>query len=149
MVIIRRPRTVISAAGALLLLLLLVALRSGAAEATTTNAPDLSGFPPPLESYHDADLTNVWDVLANRVHVQPFNLWASLIFLAAVIHTFLTHKFIQWANVLEERREQRWRADAANTGPCPASMPARVLHFFGEVEVVFGIWVVQIGRAHV
>src|SRR5208283_323229 len=94
-----------------------------------TNAPDLSPFPPPLESYHDADVSGVWEVLVNRVHLDPFNLWATLIFLAAVIHTFLTHKFIQWANVLEERHEQHWKADATHTGPCPASMLARVLHF--------------------
>ena len=115
-----------------------------AADITATNAPDLSPFPPPLESYNDADMTGVWDVLINRVHLEPFNLWATLIFLAAVIHTFLTHRFIRWSNALEEQHEQRWRADATNTGPCPASMLARVLHFFGEVEVVFGIWVVPL-----
>jgi len=114
------------------------------AAAAPTNAPDLSPFPPHLESYNDADLTGVWDVLVNRVHLEPFNLWASLIFLAAVLHTFLTHKFIRMANVLEAKHEQRWQADAANTGPCPASMAARVLHFFGEVEVVFGIWVIPL-----
>ena len=89
-------------------------------------------------------MTSVWDVLANRVHQEPFNLWATLIFLVAVIHTFLTHQFIRWANALEERHKQHWQTDAANTGPCPASMLARVLHFFGEVEVVFGIWVVPL-----
>jgi len=130
-----------------LFLLLAMALPSAAADnagAALTNVPEMFPFPPPLESYNDADMTGVWDVLVNRVHQEPFNLWATLIFLAAVIHTFLTHKFTRWANILEARHEQCWKADAANTGLCPASMPARVLHFFGEVEVVFGIWVVPL-----
>jgi len=139
---IRCFKTVRATAG--MLCLLLVAGHAMAAEVAATNAPELSPFPPPLESYHDADLTGVWDVLVNRVHEEPFNLWASLLFLAAVVHTFLTHKFIRWAQLLEKRHEQHWHADAANTGPCPASMPARVLHFLGEVEVVFGIWVVPL-----
>lgn len=151
MTMIRRPKAAIATMIALCLLLLNVAL-AGAAEPVAapaaviaaTNAPDLEPFPPPLESYHDADLTGVWEVLVNRVHLEPFNLWASLIFLAAVLHTFLTHKFIRWSNALEARHERRWQADATHAGPCPASMLARVLHFFGEVEVVFGIWVVPL-----
>ena len=147
MAISRHLKNAIPTTIAVFLLLLTVA-NAGAAEPAAviagTNASDLSPFPPPLESYHDADLTGVWEVLTNRVHQEPFNLWATLIFLAAVIHTFLTHKFIRWANVLEERHAKHWKADAANTGPCPASMPARVLHFLGEVEVVFGIWVVPL-----
>ncbi len=146
MATIRRHRFA-SAAVTVLFLLLAMALVSGAADLSATaptNAPGLSTFPPHLESYNDADMTAVWDVLTNRVHQEPFNLWASLIFLAAVIHTFLTHKFIRWANVLEKRREARLKANDANPGPGSASMPARVLHFLGEVEVVFGIWVVPL-----
>ena len=130
-----------------LFLLQAMVLSSGASDiaaASATNAPAFSPFPPHLESYNDADMTGVWDVLVNRVHQEPFNLWASLIFLAAVVHTFLTHKFIRLANRLEERHEQRWKADATNTGPPPAPVLARILHFFGEVEVVFGIWVVPL-----
>ncbi|MGO8838727.1 MAG: putative Na+/H+ antiporter [Limisphaerales bacterium] len=140
---IRWSRTTIAAVGALFLLLT-AGHALAAADFASTNVPGVSPFPPPLESYGDADLTGVWDVLVNRVHQEPFNLWATLIFLAAVIHTFLTHRFIRWANVLEAKHEQRWHADATHTGLCPASMLARVLHFFGEVEVVFGIWVVPL-----
>jgi RNAse (barnase) inhibitor barstar len=134
MVIRRQLKTAIAIAMALFLPLVNAA----------TAAPDPKPFPPSLESYQDADMTGVWDVLVNRVHVEPFNLWATLIFLAAVMHTFLTHRFIRLANVLEARHEKHWHADATHAGPCPASMLARVLHFFGEVEVVFGIWVVPL-----
>jgi hypothetical protein len=151
MAFIRRPVAAITTVIVMFQLLLAVT-RAGAAEpaaesaavSAATNTPNIEPFPPPLESYHDADLTGVWQVLVNRVHLEPFNLWATLIFLAAVMHTFLTHRFIRWANVLEARHEKLWKADATRAGPCPASMLARVLHFFGEVEVVFGIWVVPL-----
>lgn len=124
--------------------LLLTAGQALAADIASTNAPNAIQFPPPLESYGDAHLTGVWEVLAHRVHQEPFNLWASLLFFAAVIHTFLTHKFLQLAHWLEERHDRRWRADATRTGPPPAPILARLFHFFGEVEVVFGIWVVPL-----
>ena len=88
-------------------------------------------FPPPLESYADSHLTSLWDVLKGRIEREPFNLWATILFLAAVAHTFLTHKFRHWAHVMENR----------SGGPTAVS---RALHFLGEVEAVFGIWVLPL-----
>ena len=92
-----------------------------------------SSFPPPLESYADTHFASVWEVLKHRVEVEPFNLWATVMFIGAVVHTFLTHKFRHWAHVLEERHQRAGLPDA--------SVSARAMHFFGEVEAVFGIWV--------
>src|SRR5262249_52964369 len=64
----------------------------------TNEAP----FPPPLASYGDGQLPGLWDVLRNRVHKEPFNLWATIIFLCAIIHTFLTHKFVHWSRLVEK-----------------------------------------------
>jgi hypothetical protein len=125
------------------LFLLLTAAQALATDIASANVP-ASSFPPPLESYGDAHLTGIWDVLVHRVHQEPFNLWVSLLFFAAVIHTFLTHKFIQLSHWLEKRQDRRWQADATRTGPAPAPILARLFHFFGEVEVVFGIWVVPL-----
>jgi hypothetical protein len=61
-----RCRRFAAAAVTVLFLLLAVALSSRAADiadAAPTNTPDASPFPPHLESYHDADLTGVWQVL--------------------------------------------------------------------------------------
>ena len=126
------------------LFLLLTAGHALARDITSTNAPNAIQFPPPLESYGDAHLTGLWDVLVNRAHQEPFNLWASLLFLAAVIHTFLTHQFTRLAHALEQRQQRRWQANATHAGPPPIPVPSRVLHFFGEVEAVFGIWVVPL-----
>lgn len=108
---------------------------------------DHVAFPPPLEYYDDAEFTSVWDILRHRVEVEPFNLWATLIFFAAITHTFLTARFRRLAHRLEERHQQRLRdkglaADGVVSGGVCAS--ARLFHFLGEVEAVFGIWVIPL-----
>jgi hypothetical protein len=99
-------------------------------------------FPPPLESYGDAAMDSVFAVLGHRVAQQPFNLWATVLFVAAVVHTFFTHKLRHWGHRLEERHR---RANAGNSDQPTPSVGAAVLHFLGEVEAVFGIWVLPLG----
>jgi hypothetical protein len=103
-------------------------------------------FPPPLSSYGDAQVASLWDVLKNRVRQEPFNLWATLIFVLAIIHTFLTHKFLKWSHRVEKEHRSRLEKTAAGVKGAaePVSMAARVLHFLGEVEAVFGIWVIPL-----
>jgi hypothetical protein len=85
------------------------------------------------------------EVMKNRVRMEPLNAWVTLLFLAAIVHTFFTHKIRHWAHVLEERhRERLKKAEPAFLVSGQTSVPARVLHFLGEVEVVFGIWVVPL-----
>lgn len=115
----------------------------GAAESATGGAV----FPPPLESYGDAHMTALWDVLKHRVAQQPFNLWATLLFLGAIIHTFLTHRFRHLAHEIQHRHTAHLHARRA-AGEAVleqgVSARARLLHFLGEVEAVFGIWIVPL-----
>jgi len=111
----------------------------------------MNPFPPALESYADVHLATVWEVLQNRARQQPFNLYAALIFLAAVTHTFLSHRFIHWAHLLERRHLAKLKKAPLVEGTQTlvpelghTSMPARALHFLGEVEVIFGIWVLPL-----
>jgi hypothetical protein len=104
-------------------------------------------FPPPLSEYGDRTMTNavgklmVMDVLKNRVEKEPFNIVATLLFLAAVIHTFLTHKFRHMAHVIEDRHKAKHEEEPGQT---PVNKTARLLHFLGEIEAVFGIWVIPL-----
>jgi len=104
-------------------------------------------FPPSLESYGDADMPGLWDVLVHRVEAQPFNLWATLLFIGAILHTFFTHRFRHIAHVLQERQDERARL-ATDAAPAAAvrrvSAAARLFEFLGEVEAVFGIWVLPL-----
>ncbi|MFH1499118.1 MAG: putative Na+/H+ antiporter [Verrucomicrobiota bacterium] len=109
-------------------------------------------FPLPLDGYGEAEAgQGVWAVLTGRVRAEPFNLVVSLIFLAAITHTFMTPRFRHWAHLVEGRHAARMmaRGEAVPTTdnnedgrPDEVSFGGQVLHFFGEVEAVFGLWVV-------
>jgi hypothetical protein len=113
----------------------------GAATATAPTAIGTRVFPPSLESYGDSATAGLWDILANRVRKEPLNLWATMLFVGAIVHTFFSHKFHYWARTIQERH-------TANVGPDSRNQPGllmpRILHFLGEVEAVFGIWCVPL-----
>jgi hypothetical protein len=107
-------------------------------------------FPPALETYADSQFRTVGEVLAHRVRVEPFNLIATLVFLGAVAHTLLAHQFVRWSHAVERKHRSDPRAvrsgnpktlEASSDQSCAA---ARVLHFLGEVEAIFGIWVIPL-----
>ena len=64
-------------------------------------------FPRSLDSYGDENQTSIMAVLINRIVQEPFNLVATIIFLCAIIHTFLTSKFMtvahDWERVHQEK----------------------------------------------
>jgi hypothetical protein len=108
------------------------------------------GFPLPLGGYPPASPDGLLQTLSDRVHADPFNLVASIIFLLAILHTFLTPKFRHWAHVVEARHGSNGRPhvadDEGNQVP-EVSFGGQILHFLGEVEAVFGIWTVILGIA--
>ncbi len=96
-------------------------------------------FPPNLEGYGDAGRP-VLERLSTRIQANPFNLVGTLIFLLAVSHTFLCNKFTALAHRLEHQHElKREKGEVPRTS---VSHRARLMHFLGEVEVVFGMWAV-------
>ncbi len=142
-------------------LLLLVLLTSvwwvGALSAATPAGEETPNeetpFPVPLKDYAADGVENgaaLWTILRHRVEQEPFNLVATIIFGLAVVHTFLTARFRHWAHELEHkhaeklRAEGRWR-DRNNDGePDEVSFWGKIMHFLGEVEAVFGIWVIPL-----
>ncbi len=64
-------------------------------------------LPKDLNSYHDQEMDSVIEILKNRIAREPFNLIASLLFLFAIIHTFISNKFTAIAHKLEHRHEQK------------------------------------------
>lgn len=111
-----------------------------------------AGFPlpRPLETYHDASTASLVQVLAHRAALEPFNAVATAIFVLAIVHTFLTAKFRHWAHRAEAKHaagRPQSGADADGFALEEVSFKGQVLHFFGEVEAVFGIWAVVLGLA--
>jgi hypothetical protein len=95
----------------------------------------------------------VWEVIKARAAAEPFNVVATVIFILAVLHTFFTPQIRHWSHVVEERHGARLRdldssPDRDGDGrPDEVSFWGQVLHFFSEVEAVFGIWAVVLAAA--
>src|SRR5436190_12254666 len=95
-------------------------------------------FPPPLDSYPPVD-GGLVQVLHQRATLVPFNVVATSIFIAAIAHTFAAKRFLVLAQAAKDRHDERERARGRPRSP---SVGAELLHFVGEVEVVFGLWAV-------
>ncbi len=130
----------------LILFLLLLAgsglLISSMALAAEKSADDTKAFPRSLDSYNDAEIESIASILINRVKQEPFNLIATLIFLSAIIHTFLSSKFMGIAHRWEQEHEQKIRKGIADQNS--VDHKAELFHFLGEVEVVFGLWAIAL-----
>jgi hypothetical protein len=100
------------------------------------STPSVQEFPLPLSSYPDVS-GGLWDVFSARIAAEPFNAVATGIFLLAIVHTFAAAQFAALAHRVQHRHEDRCRREGR---PLTPSVPAELLHFFGEVEVVFGLW---------
>jgi hypothetical protein len=96
-------------------------------------------IPRPLETYPSAADQSLAAELAARVQLEPFNAIATGLFLLAVLHTFAAARFTALAHRVQHRHDQRARATGLGATP---SVRAELLHFLGEVEVVFGLWAV-------
>ncbi len=105
-------------------------------------------FPPPLESYGDAAF-GIGAKLAHRISAEPFNLVGTLIFFAAIIHTFLVAKFRHIGHAAEHELAALECSDTERDETTLHQLDrlrfrATLFHFLGEVEAVFGIWLVPL-----
>jgi hypothetical protein len=96
-------------------------------------------IPRPLESYPSAADQSLAAELASRAQLEPFNALATGVFLLAILHTFATARVAALAHRAQRRHDDRARASGRPLTPC---LRAELLHFLGEVEVVFGLWAV-------
>jgi hypothetical protein len=130
-----------------ILLLLLLTITAAAA----ASAPDaVVDFPPPISSYADDNEPGLFKKLAGRVAEQPFNLVATIIFFLAICHTFLASKFLSISHHFEhqfEALEKQGNDPAVLRRKDQMRFRATLFHFFGEVEAVFGIWLIPLGIA--
>ncbi|MFT5089043.1 MAG: hypothetical protein ACI906_003464 [Candidatus Latescibacterota bacterium] len=99
-------------------------------------------FPPVLASYEDGHLQGIGSILSHRISVEPFNVIATLIFLCAIIHTFLTSRFLEISHRWEHDHEEKVKAGLKPKGS--VHIGAGIFHFLGEIEAVFGIWAIAL-----
>ena len=147
-----RPST-----AATLLTVLILTIVSGEAmagsshEAAYPETGQYSEFPIPLSEYEDDHLTNSWEKIKYRAKLDPFNVVASVIFICAILHTFVAGVFISMAHFHEEKHQKMIRAEGRTAEAKPhedaiddVSLRSTAFHFLGEVEAVFGIWVIPL-----
>jgi hypothetical protein len=94
-------------------------------------------FPPALDSYPSAADQPIVAELLSRLQAEPFNAIATGIFLLAILHTFAAARFAALAHRVQHRHDEQAHAEGGNASP---SLLAELLHFLGEIEVVFGLW---------
>lgn len=116
---------------------LLFSAANGLAEASSEH---VDPFPRAIESYEDEG--GIWTVLKGRIIAEPFNLVATMIFFLAIVHTFLTSTFLKISHRWGDRHKERIKCGEKSRDSIHHG--ARLMHFLGEVEVVFGLWAVPL-----
>lgn len=87
--------------------------------------------------YSDQEFSTLWQKLQYRISIQPFNLVAFILFCCTLLHIFFAPTFTRLSHALKRRNEEQ--------GVVPAdSFWVEILGFMGEVEVIFGLWVIPL-----
>lgn len=82
----------------------------------------------------EASMSDVQKIV-HRIKIQPFNLVSLAIFLCAIIHTFLAKPIGNWGQAFLVKGED---------GKLQETFGSEIMHFLGEVEVIFGLWVIPL-----
>lgn len=113
-----------------------------------------ASFPIPPEKYPVVEQDGLVATLKLRTEADPFNLAASIIFLLAIIHTFAAGFFIKIAHRYEHLHDEAVKKRGIRDVDCPNGVPevsfmGTLFHFLGEIEVVFGLWVIALAGASI
>lgn len=97
-------------------------------------------------------IEGISQIISYRASDQPFLLVASLLFVCAIIHTFFAVPLTKYAHKLQHEHDAKVRRDMAAHGESATardmvSFKATFFHFFGEIEAIFGIWVIALFAA--
>ena len=108
-------------------------------------------FPLPVDSYHDQQVPSLFEKLTGRIQREPLNLVATIIFLGAIVHTFLVNWFRKIAHNYQQSYEAIEYLLHAADGPPDFGKKhdkllfrAQLFYFMGEVEAVFGVWLIPL-----
>lgn len=128
-----------------------IAMFASSALLAVESAVGSADFPTPLASYDDTETAALLPKLIGRVEKDPFNAIATVIFLAAIVHTFLAAKFRAIALGYEHEAAALLReengGDSRQQKIDTVKFKEAVFHFLGEVEAIFGIWLIPLAGA--
>ena len=109
-------------------------------------------FPLSLSSYGEHPNFTVLETLYHRMRLEPFNLFSLIIFICAITHTFFAHKFRQISKKLADKHQKKIKQKAYIQASKSfelekhddKSFVSELFYFLGEVELIFGIWVIPL-----
>ncbi|BCU77693.1 putative Na+/H+ antiporter [Luteolibacter sp. LG18] len=84
-------------------------------------------------------LTSIGERIAFRAHEEPFLVVATVIFVLAILHTFVAVPITKYAHRVQHEHDEKVKGDPDHLKR--VSFKGTMLHFLGEVEAIFGIWV--------
>ncbi len=105
-------------------------------------------FPVPIPLYGSEEGKSLPYILFQRIHDEPFNLVATIIFFCAILHTLACPLILRAAKRQQELHEKElevmegWGENVGNQDRL--SPVAAVLHFMGEVEMIFALWAIPL-----
>lgn len=136
-----RYKNVLSA----IILLIIFSLSMSFVYADNSNADDeiKEVFPREQSTYHDSKLDSIMSMLLHRIKEEPFNLYATLIFFLAIVHTMMTSFFKHLSH--KARDEYKALKKKGLVDKESTSIKAGVYHILSEIEVVFGLWTIALG----
>lgn len=103
--------------------------------ANSISHPETSHLLVNFKDFNVDESQSILSQMSQAITTQPFSLYATIIFLLAVIHTFLARTFTKLSHEL--------LAKATPEKPY-YHFWGNILHFFGEVEVIFGLWIIPL-----
>src|ERR1700732_5514123 len=108
-------------------------------------------FPLPVDSYQDQQTPSLFGKLTGRIQREPLNLVATIILCGAIFHTFLAARFRKIAHNYQQSYEAIEYLLHATDGPPDFGKKhdkllfrAQLFYFMGEVEAVFGVWLIPL-----
>ena len=105
-------------------------------------------YPIPLSDYPKNP--SLWGTLCDRVEAAPFNLFATIVFLLAIVHTFSHGVFTKLSEKYKQRT--RMKVSALESGgkfyseaqKPPVCFRAEIFHLLGEMEAIFALWLIPL-----
>src|SRR6202022_2058986 len=108
-------------------------------------------FPLPIDSYHAQQMPSLFGKLTGRIQREPLNLFGTIIFFGAIVHTFLAARFRKIAHNYQQSYEAIEYLLHATDGPPDFGKKhdkllfrAQLFYFMGKVEAVFGVWLIPL-----
>src|ERR1700759_5233602 len=108
-------------------------------------------FPLPVDSYRDQAIPSLLGKLTERIEREPLNLVSTIIFFGAIVHTFLAGRFRKIAHNYQQSYDAIEYLLEAQDGPPDFGKKhdkmlfrAQLFYFMGEVEAVFGVWLIPL-----